>query len=286
MMDTEIIDMLEDIGRSSVARLSPGVVIAGETASERRDLLLRAIRKTILPRRLEFTSSTGDVWAIEVNSSRVTDVFRTRSGQVPDFGTEPREDLIEKTAHLLSDIASAPAPLEMLSLKPDGTVEADDVGITLSEIENACGDIDLPEEHVISIVPDVPKEDIEEHAAEPSENLALAFFEGAERFSTGRILTEGNDPEALRLEGTCAPGGEKHAGPEILSRFAADLAGWRDDTGETEADAQLMVMRPTGGKGAGLAVVTDRGKIAIAVHDARKLGAVVNLWTSIEGAAE
>lgn len=285
MMDTDILDMLEDIGRSSVARLSPAIVVAGDTASARRAEVLRVIRGTVLPRRLEFTAANGECLAIEVNSSRVTDVFRVRSGPVPDFETEPRDALIGKLAQLITDISSAPAPLELVSLKPDAVLEADDVGVTLSEIETACAGLELPAEPLVSVVPDTEEpaeEEVEaDSTTEVSSSLAQTFFDGAGRFATGRVLAENADGTALRVEGDCAPSHPLHPDREILARFAADLAGWDNDTESQLDHPQLIVMRPSGGKGAGLAALHDGEQFAIAVHDARKLGAVVNLWNKL-----
>ncbi len=273
MMDTNILDMLDNIGRSSVARLSPAVSVEGETSVARRAGVLRAIRGTVLPRRLEFTAANGDVLAIEVSNARVTDVFRVRSGMVPDFETEPREGLIGKLAQLVSDIADAPAPLEFVSLKPDAELEADDVGVTLGEIETACARIELPAEPIVSVVPDV-----EEPArqAPDATSSARGFFDSAERFAQARGLIDGGDPQ---FEGDAALSPD----PDLLARFMADLTGWNDDSQSELQQPQLIVMRPSGGKGAAVAVVQDQGQTAIAVHDARKLGAVVGLWTKLSG---
>ncbi|SDX01725.1 hypothetical protein SAMN05444358_102202 [Ruegeria halocynthiae] len=287
MMDSEILDMLEDIGRSSVARLSPAVYLSGNNAQVRRDEVLGAIRGTILPRRLEFTAADGAVLAIEVNSSRITDVFRCVSGSVPDFETEARENLTERLAQLVSEIATAPGPLELVSLRPDVTIEADDVGITLSEVYAACARIALPEEPRMTIVPDqVPKPEAQPEA-EPQEpdGIARKFYESAERFALGRILIGGVDAET-RCEGLCAPGQPAHPEKDLLTRFARDLAGWQTDGSDALSEPQLIVMRPTGGQGAGLAILRDGRETAAAVHDVRKLGAVVNLWKAFKNAAE
>ncbi|MES0825129.1 hypothetical protein [Ruegeria sp. SCP11] len=287
MMDTDILEMLDDIGRSSVARLTPAVKIPGETAQIRREKVLRTIHGTILPRRLEFTAANGDCLAIEVNSSRVTDVFRVQSGVAPDFETESREDLASKLAQLVSDIACAPAPLELISLQPDTALEADDVGITYSEIEAACEGIELPADPIISIVTN----DSEPHdttAVDAATELgatdtpAQLFYEGSERFAQGRVLADGAGVEALRADGKCQAGEPLHPDADLLARFAQDLAGWDADATTTMSHPQLIVMRPSGGKGAGVAVLNDGESFAIAVHEARKLGAVVNLWTSLK----
>ncbi|NVO56404.1 hypothetical protein HW561_11445 [Rhodobacteraceae bacterium B1Z28] len=290
MMDTDIVDMLEDIARSSVARLSPAVLIAGDTALARRVDILRVIRGTILPRRLEFIAVNGECLAIEVNSSRVTDVFRVRTGSVPDFETEPRDALIEKLAQVISDISIASAPLELISLKPDASLEADDVGITLSEIEDACEKIDLPGEPIVSVVSGTdevtPEETATAEAPVQTETLAQSFFDGAGRFATGRVLAQSSNGTGLRFEGDCAPAGNMNPDQAVLARFAADLAGWDSDADAVLDHPQLIVLRPSGGKGAGLAVVHDGEQFAITVHETRKLGAVVNLWTSLLGTVE
>ncbi len=283
MMDTDILALLDDIGRSSVARLSPAVTVSGETAQVRRDKVLRTIRGTILPRRLEFTAANGDCLAIEVNSSRVTDVFRVQSGIAPDFETESREELAGKLANLVSDIASAPAPLELVSLQPDAALEADDVGITYSEIEAACESIELPADPVISLVANGDTPEADETRQEISDGLARRFYEGAGRFAQGRVLTQTSGGEALNADGTCAQGEPLHTDPDLLTRLARDLAGWQSDTASDLDLPQLIVMRPSGGKGAGLAILRDGEQFALAVHEARKLGSVVNLWAALTG---
>ncbi|QFT75162.1 hypothetical protein [Ruegeria sp. THAF33] len=288
MMDTDILDLLEDIRRTSVARLSPTVRIAGETAAARRSAVLRAIRGTVLPRRLEFTAANGDCLAIEVNSSRITDVFKVPSGEVPDFETESRAELIEKLAGLVSEISASPAPLELTSGRPDTALEVDEVGITFSEIEKACAAIELPSEPIVSVVPSAEKPVDDSLPAEATpdaaETLAQRFFEASSRFASGRVFVDSSDEAAPLLEGVCKPSEPMHPDQDTLARFVADLANWDGDSQHESEDPQLIVMRPSGGKGAGLAVLSDGGQIAVAIHEARKLGAVVNLWTSLQEA--
>ncbi len=283
MMDSEILDMLEDIGRTSVARLTPAVHLSGDSAQARRDEVLGTIRGTILPRRLEFTAADGAILAIEVNSSRITDVFRCVSGPVPDFETEEREALTERLAQLVSDISTAAGPLELVSLRPDTALEADDVGITLSEVEAACARIELPDEPRMSIVPDPEPEPV--NAQPDASGVASRFYEGADRFALGRLLT-GAPGEDSEFAGICAPDQAVHPDQDLLSRFARDLAGWQADASDALSQPQLIVMRPSGGQGAGLAVLSDGQQTAAAVHDARKLGAVVNLWRTLKNAVE
>ncbi|EEE35891.1 hypothetical protein RKLH11_3492 [Rhodobacteraceae bacterium KLH11] len=281
MMDGEILDMLEGIGRTSVARLSPAFYLPGDTAQARRDEVLGVIRGTILPRRLEFTASDGAVLAIEVNSSRITDVFRCVTGPVPDFETDARENLTERLAQLVSDIATAPSPLELVSRRPDMALEADDVGITFSEVQAACDRIELPEEPRISIVENHPPE---AHPA-PHASIAGTFYDDTDRFALGRILM-GAAEDDIQLDGICAPGQPAQPDADLLNRFAKDLAGWQADGSGALSEPQLIVMRPSGGQGAGLAILRDGRETAAAVHDARKLGAVVNLWKSLKTAVE
>ena len=283
MMDTDILEMLDEIGRSSVARLNPAVTVPGESAGARREKVLRTIRGTILPRRLEFTAANGECLAIEVNSSRVTDVFRVPSGVAPDFETEPRADLAAKLAQLVTDIACAPAPLELISLQPDTALEADDVGITFSEIEAYCVDLGLPTEPLISIVaPDsespAPADETVED--EDTRSLAQRFYDGAEKFATGRVLfTDGKTHDA---DGACKDKEPLHPNTDLLDRFTRDIAGWDRETTTVMDHPQLIVMRSSGGKGTGLAVLNDGANVALAVHEARKLGAVVNLWAALK----
>lgn len=274
MMDTDIRDMLEDIGRVTVPRLDPAVTVEGDTALSRRANILRAIRGTVLPRRLEFLAANGDCLAIEVNNSRVTDVARVRSGAVPDFETEPRAALAEKLATLLTDIATAPTPVLVSSMKPDVVMEADDVGITLSEIEAACADVEPTAEPIVSVVPDVIEQTGDAAPAAKADALAEVFFEGAEKIATACVLA--NTPAGTKLRASGRPDVQPDAG--LLAGLAADLAGWDADTAPVLNGPQLIVMRPSGGKGTGVAVLKDDEQIAIATHDARKLGAIVSLW--------
>ncbi len=295
MMDNEILDMLEGIGRYSVARMSPAVHLTGNSAQLRRDEVLGAIRGTILPRRLEFTASDGAVLAIEVNSSRITDVFRCVSGPLPDFETEARENLTERLAQLVSDIATAPGPLELVSLRPDTTLEADDVGITFSEVDAACARIELPDEPRMSIVPDPdpdpdpdpgPESEPQPAAAsQDSDGVARQFYEGSGRFALGRVLVRATE-DAAELDGLCAQGQPLHPDRDLLDRLTRDLSGWQADGSDALSVPQLIVMRPTGGQGAGIAILRDGQETAAAVHDARKLGAVVNLLKTLKSAAE
>ena len=288
MMDTEILEMLEDIGRSSVARMSPAIQLKGESAKQRRDQVLTAIRRTILPRRLEFVAADGTRLAIEVSSSRVTDVFECETGPKPDFETEERDTLAEKLAQIVSGIATSPGPLQLASLRPDTAQEADDVGLTYSEIEAACARIDLPDEPLVALVPEQPeKPEPEVEAPEQPENqagAAQAFYDGAERFALGRMLISASQQTVLQSDGLCADGQPLNPGQDLLHRFASDLAGWQADS--ATALPQLVVMRPSGGQGAGLALLRDGHETAAALHDARKLGAVVNLWKSLNSAVE
>lgn len=282
MMDNDILEMLEDIGRSSVARLSPSTYLAGDNAAARRAQVLGAIRGTILPRRLEFTAADGAVLAIEVNSSRITDVFTCASEPVPDFETQSREDLTERLAQLVSEISTAAGPLELVSLRPDEALEADDVGITYSEIAAACAKIELPEEPRMAIVPD-PEPNSEQEESNTA-GVAKQFYEGSSRFALGRVLMAADDDPIV--DGICAPDQSAHTEKGLLSRFARDLSGWSVDGSDAVSHPQLIVMRPSGGQGAGLAVLSDGHQTATAIHDARKLGAVVNLWRSLKSAVE
>ncbi len=289
-METEFIDMLGDIGRSSVARLSPEINLAGDTASARRASVLSSIRGTILPRRLEFTAANGACLAIEVSSSRITDVFRCVEGPVPDFETEAREDLTDKMARLLTDIATAPGPLTLASLRPDMVLEADDVGLTFSEVETACRQIEVSESPPIAIVPDQPEpsEIVEpEEAVQPAPTQAgpaTLFFEGSEKVALGRLLIGEQGGTEVEPEGLFAVDQPAQVDDALLKQFVRDLSGWHAESG-TEMP-QLIVMRPFEGQGSGLAVLSDGEKTATVLHENRKLGAIVSLWKSLRKAVE
>ncbi|SHE75514.1 hypothetical protein SAMN05444279_107127 [Ruegeria intermedia] len=283
MTATEIIDMLENIGRRATPRLSPAVDLTAETPAARRDLILQAIRGTVLPRRVEFTAPDGTLLALELNSSRITDVYGSSTGELPDFATEPRETIVQKLARLVSDLALAGNPIQMVSLQPDGPTEADDVGITFTEMKTACAVIELREDEPRLTVLQTPDpEPLADDPAPENEGLAAAFFEGSERFAMGRFLS--GPASTRRHDGLCADGQPLHPSTGLLDRFAKDLAGWDADAGGHLPHPQLIVMRPSGGKGAALALLRDGQDNAAAIHDARKLGAVVALWKSLRGA--
>ncbi len=291
MMDTDILDMLDEIGRTSTARLSPAVHLTGANAAERSQSVLRAIRGTILPRRIEFNAANGESLVIEVNSSRVTDVFKTDPETPPDFETEHRDALTEKLAQLVTAIAAAPGPIEILSLRPDSNLKADDVGITLSEIESACEQIELPSEPRTAVVADTFEQtntlaSVEKTPATPSPNqstMAHEFYEGSDRFAIGRILVDGESFVSTRSGGICEPDQPLHPSQGLLDQLSRDLAGWDADGAATQSHPQLIVMRPSGGKGVGLAILRDEKATVLAPHETRRLGAVLNLWKSIKG---
>lgn len=286
MMATDIIELLEDIGKASAPRLSPAVHLAGETAEARRASILQMIRGTVLPRRLEFTASSGTLLAIEVNSSRITDVYAGSTGTIPDFETESREDLVGKLARLVSDLAASAPDIQLVSLQPDGPLEADDVGITFSEMKKACAAITLATEPRVSVVSDKAIDAKSEGPSDTgSDVLAQTFFAGADRFGMGHVLT-GDDIGEPRYEGACADNQPLHPDNELLASFVNDLAGWDADSADVLTHPQLIVMRPSGGKGAAMALLRDGRNTTVAVHDARKLGAVVNLWKSLRGNAQ
>ncbi|KUJ73177.1 hypothetical protein AVO45_15660 [Ruegeria marisrubri] len=285
MVDTQILDMLAEIGRSVSARVSPAVHVQGETAELRRSAILKTIRGTVLPRRLEFTAANGDLLALEVGSSRVTDVIEGSQGELPDFETDSREEITERLASLISAISSAPAPLELVSLRPDTDPDADDVGITMSEIEKACAAIELPGDPRVAVVSDdsVP-ESAPEPVAEPQDrSLARDFFQGSERFATGRVLIDSSSLEPVESDGLCSAGAPLCPSADALAQFARDLAGWDADSASTLTHPQLIVLRPSGGKAAGLAIFRDGSLTSAAVHETRKLGAVVSLWKTLAG---
>ncbi len=289
-METDIIEMLGDIGRSSVARVSPAVDLDGETADDRRQSVLSSISGTILPRRLEFTAANGACLAIEVSSSRITDVFRCVDGPVPDFETESREDLTDKMAQLLTDIATAPGPLTLASLRPDVVLEADDVGLTFSEVETACNQLEIADAPAIAIVPDQP-EPVENTETEedvqptpPASGTATLFFEGSEKVALGRLLIGEQGGAELAPEGLFAEGQSVEVNDELLAQFTRDLSGWQSES--DTALPQMIVMRPSEGQGSGLAVLSDGEKTAAVLHENRKLGAIVSLWKSLRKAVE
>jgi hypothetical protein len=283
MMDAEILGMLDNIGRSATARLTPEVYLEGETAQARRQKVLNTIRGTILPRRLEFSVSTGDILALEVNSSRVTDVLRCSLGAVPDFETGDRDEITKTLARLVSDIAEVQGPIEFASKRPDGTAEADDVGITYTEVVSACAGIELQEKPDPAPATNTAVQAVPTPKAEPEAQIGIAptFYEDAAGFAQGRLLFKPQG-EALSMgDGICATDQLAHPDEGVLGQFARDLAGWDADTTPCLTQPQLVVLRPSGGQGTGVALLRDGEETAAVVHDARKLGAVVNLWKTL-----
>ncbi|WP_170479749.1 hypothetical protein [Ruegeria arenilitoris] len=286
MMDPEILDLLEEIGRTSTARLTPAICLAGKRPQDRRSQVLKAIRCTILPRRLDFVAADGTRLSIDVGSSRVTNILECDTGPKPDFEMDTRASLIEQLARLISDLVSAPGPLQLESLCPDTSLAADDVGLTYSEVATACANIDLPEEPRVTLVPDNPieTESVQDPNSDDLPAAAKTFYDGMDRFALGRFLISSDGIEVSQFEGLCAQDQPAHPDKDVLSEIIRDLVGWQTDS-STDLP-QMVVMRPSGGQGTGVAFVSDGKNTTGALHDARKLEAVVSMWKSSKNAAE
>jgi len=286
MMDTEILDLLDQIGRSSNARLSQAVQLPGDGAEARRHDMLRSIRNTVLPRRLEFTAENGDRLTIGVNSSRVTDVFAFGDTAGPDFNAEPRQDLAQKLAQMVTTIAAAPGPLALSSQHPGVSPRADDVGITLSEIEAACADIPLPAQPRVELVSD--RQDLVEtpDSAPETTTAPQAFYDGMAHVAQGRGRFIHQNAGPASFDGACEDGQQLYPGDDLVSQLASDLAAWETDAGSTLSHPQLIVMRPAGGHGTCLTLFRDEIETTAAIHETRKLGSVVSTWKSNPGVDE
>ena len=98
------------------------------------------------------------------------------------------------------------------------------------------------------------------------------------------MLAQAEDGVQLRVDGACGQSQPLHPDLDLLAVNSPVIlpVGLRH---ASDLDLpQLIVMRPSGGKGAGLAILRDNEQFAMAVHEARKLGAVVNLWAITEKA--
>ncbi|MEX0317348.1 MAG: hypothetical protein AB3N21_05335 [Ruegeria sp.] len=292
MIDTNILDMLGDISRRATARLSPANTLSGTTASERRVEILRTIRGTILPRRLEFSSENEDRLVLEVSSSRVTDVLEATQGDAPGFDADDREQVTMRLAQLISKFSETIGPLEVLSLHPDKSPDADDVGITMSEIETACAEIAVSDTPLIEDTPTTAQSEDEAPTVilEPqnlttpptsTKSVAHLFHKGAAAFASGRVLVRKWNDTPVDMAGDCAPDGPLYPDADVLAQFASDLAAWDTDSADAISHPQLIVLRPSGGKAPGIALCRDGEATAAAIHETRKLGAVVSLWKSL-----
>lgn len=293
MIDMNIVDMLGELSKTTVARLSPEIGLQSDTALARRATILRSIRDTILPRHLEFVAADGTRLVLEVSSARVMDILEADGQTLPDFENCEREVATQSIARVISDFSAAPGPVELLALHPDTSPDADDVGITFNEIERACENLVIPEKSggdVAAVRANAEDENIDleastiEGAVEPvatGSSLCLSFFEGSKGFALGRLQMAAADG-ALIAAGVDDEGeGSFNPDPDILTQFARDLSVWNKDCGDALNGPQMILMRSADKTVPSLAIVRDSKDIAIATYEARKLGAAVGLWKAL-----
>ncbi|WP_120499701.1 hypothetical protein [Roseovarius sp. EL26] len=295
MIEPEIIDMLGTLSNSTVARNSPENALDSDTAVVRKDAILNSIRNTVLPRRLEFMVANGTRLCLEVNSARVTEAVEAKGHDLPDFATDQREDITQRLAQMIVDFCAEPGPLELLSLHPDTSPDADDVGITYNELERACATLGLVEVavEVIDASLDAPDEQAGAELDKPTSkgetevktssvpSLSQMFFDGAAGFALGRLRVTAKDGAPLDSGEACVDGAAFSPDTEILNQFASDLSVWAEDCGSALQGPQMILMRSADKKAPSLAVVRGENATAIAVYEARKLGAAVGLWKAV-----
>ncbi len=288
MIDSDIIDMLGALRNTTVARLSPESALESDTALARRTAILRSIRNTVLPRRLEFVVASGARLVFEVNSARVTDIVDAFGEELPNFETDGRETVTQVIAQFILDFSAQPGPLELLSLHPDASPEADDVGITYNEIEKACTALSRPDAKVASATQETPTSpDTEEVSDIPVEetsgtSLCQEFFEGSAGFALGRLHIDAKDGAVRAAGEACEAGISFCPDAKILNQFAQDLSVWNDDCGAAVQKPQMILLRSKNKQAPSLAVVRDENTTAaVAVYEARKLGGAVSLWKAL-----
>ncbi|SLN25379.1 hypothetical protein ROA7450_01051 [Roseovarius albus] len=292
MIDMNIVDMLSEMSKTTVARLSPASELQSDNAPVRRAAILRSIRDTILPRHLEFVAADGTRLVLEVSSARVVEILEFNGKTLPDFEKDERVFVTQAIAEVITEFSAVPGPLELLALHPDTSPDADDVGITFNEVERACDKLELSEESgedspalqatadAAESIQKTPRADVVATPAVAKDALCPSFFEGSKGFALERFQMAADGSLKAAGEGS---NGEVSFNPDadILTQFARDLSIWGEDCGAALQGPQMILMRSADKKASSLAVVRDDKDISIAMYEARKLGAAVGLWKSL-----
>ena len=129
--------VIEDLS----ARNSDIAVLSATSRGQKRAKMLEAIGQTVLPRVLVFTSQQKDDVAatlfLNVSSSRVTAVEKVEPealADLPDLNPENREETAQQLGALMTAFSRMEGDVHLRSFPPETAPDAEDVGITLSEL--------------------------------------------------------------------------------------------------------------------------------------------------------
>jgi hypothetical protein len=112
--------------------------------------------------------------------------------------------------------------------------------------------------------------------------LCQRFFEGSAGFALGRLHIDAKDGAIREADGACEVSASFYPDANILNQFTHDLSVWSDDCGAAMRPPQMILLRSKDKQAPSLAVVRDeKATAAVAVYEARKLGAAVGLWRAL-----
>ncbi len=243
------------------ARNTPEVLLMGDTRGKKRARMLEVIGDTILPRQLEFTSIQNGLenarLTLNVSSARVTEtlvVEPSSLGENADIDGADRIQAAQQLGDLITRFSRAGGDIFLSSQPPENPPEAEDVGITLSEILAVVTVEDLPED----------AQDASSDFYDLCEDFSLSR---AELSKTGIIQRSSGEPEIL---------------PDLAALLAMDLEDWTKDSSAAIPMPQLIVMRPERGRDPALAMFCDGNVVVVSVHETRKLGSVVTALKELQ----
>lgn len=256
-------------------------VLSAASRGGKRAKMLEAIGQTVLPRVLEFTSQEQSqvtaTLVLMVSSSRVTGVEKAEPdvlGEMPDLTSEDRDESAQQLGALMTSLSRMEGDVHLRSFPPETAPDAEDVGITLSELLSVVTVEDLPEDVVEAS--QAPQD-----VAEPEEAAPIAaeqpvgagylarFYDSVDGFSPAKV--------EITAEGQISrQSGPDIVAPDLAELLTRDLMEWENDSGEVIATPQLIVMRPEKPKDPALALYRTESGTVVAVHETRKLGSVVN----------
>ena len=266
------------------ARTTPEILLQGDTRGQKRARILEAISQTVLPRQLEFTSVLNGLEKakiiLQVGSARVTGVLAISPddlGDAPGISGVDRIQAAQQLGHLIMAFSRMDGDVFLSSIPPENPSDADNVGITLSELLAVVSVEDLPED-TVDAIETVDKSDVGEIVEAPAQTLSIdadhiqdigaEFYDACANFSMNRL--EMNTSGDIKRQS-----GEAEILPDLSALLAMDLGDWRKDSKPAIPTPQLIVMRPAKGRDPALAMYCDETGTVIVTHETRKLGSVV-----------
>jgi len=274
-------------------RLTEKNELTAASRGHKRARILEAIGQTVLPRTLAFSAgSNGEelsALVLEVSNSRVTAVSRAEPaslGALPDLSQSDREEAARQLGAMITAFSRETGGVFLQSSPPETAPDAEDVGITLSELLAVVTVEDLPDDVVETSQKTAPETEDEKEdapvidAQQPARAGYLArFYDAVEAFSPARAEI-GTDGEILRQSEPDL------MTPDLTELLARDLQEWQNDSGAAIAVPQLIVMRPEKPRDPAIALYRTQSGTVISVHETRKLGSVVSALKGLRQADE